>query len=134
MFFDATSHRIRRAACLMLVLMAFQCLWIAVEASAESIVPEQKAAHHQVVDDHACPVLGCIDGTTGERGDHHTNVDTTRVDHCDHCCHCQGHGGHLLVLAKALLLSIDGPAVSCHELNLNISSTAFHAIYRPPIA
>jgi len=109
------AQKTSRITRLLLALLVLQSIFVAVEASADSLLLLQDD-HHQL-----------------ESETNITPSGQTHLDSCDHCCNCQGHGSHTALVAKVMRVFVG--SCYCNSLSGYLHIPSFHpeTIYRPPI-
>lgn len=122
----------RPVAIMMLIMVLWQCLFVAVEAGAQVHLPTVLDDHHLAPHLEATPCADAqcpghhIIGAVEEHG--------PVSDSCDHCCACQGHSAHVSIYTKAFTLIITPPGNLPVAVLPTFCSRNSTAIYRPPIA
>lgn len=130
---------------MMLIMVLWQCLFVAVEAGA-SVAPAADI-HHQTAGSadlhlsHPHPDIARLDTARlntayishhpFDATDRHSSADSG--DSCDHCCACQGHGTHLSIHIQGFSLALTAPGFLLVVAPQQLPSLYPPSIYRPPI-
>lgn len=118
----------RPFAIVMLIMVVWQCWFVAVEASEQFHLPTEPDSHHLVTNETESQP-NCANSDCPS----HNNEATTEGEACDHCCACQGHCAHISIHVRAFWLTISPPSNPLVVELPEIFPLHPATIYRPPI-
>lgn len=126
---NSTHSNRQPLAIVMLIMVLWQCLFVAVEAGAHS--PNTADFHHQIsTQPHSDSPSPCENPTCSDD----KASDTHQPDSCDHCCACQGHCAHISIYVKFAALELAAPSFVPAGKRQEFRSLYPPSIYRPPIS